>query len=78
MIIYLISWKETLEWILYDRLDTYISDDDEIDDVYRANWIDGCIWYWNNKNWERKDQNMFVTLKILNNPADITAELNKV
>ncbi|PKC11755.1 hypothetical protein RhiirA5_412666 [Rhizophagus irregularis] len=70
----------TSEWIPYDRLDTYIAEDDKIDRVYRANWIDGCIWYWNNKNqnWKRTDQNMFVTLKILNNPESITSKLNKI
>ncbi|RGB28640.1 hypothetical protein C1646_673084 [Rhizophagus diaphanus] len=55
----------------------WTSDDDKFGKVYRANWTDGCInvdFYsgsWDNKNkiWKRKDQNMFVILKILNNPA---------
>ncbi|PKK73676.1 hypothetical protein RhiirC2_775718 [Rhizophagus irregularis] len=69
-----------VEWIPYDRIDIYIAEDDEINKVYKANWIDGCIWYWNNENqnWRRKNQNMFITLKILNNPAGITTELNKI
>jgi hypothetical protein len=58
----------------------YIAGDDYFDKVYRASWIDGCInyWYgegsWNIKNqyWKRNDQNMFVILKILNNPTSIT------
>ncbi|GET54297.1 kinase-like domain-containing protein [Rhizophagus irregularis DAOM 181602=DAOM 197198] len=75
--------KNALEWIPYDRLYDieYITDDDKFGKVYRANWADGCIWYWNkiNKNWKRKDQNMFVILKILNNSASITLELiNKI
>jgi hypothetical protein len=78
--------KRALEWIPYDRLlyhtIKYITDDDKFDgEVYRANWIDGCINEWDdeNINWERKNQNMFVILKLLNNPEKITSEFkNKV
>src|ERR1044072_3724642 len=80
--------KRALEWIPYDRLYDikYITDDDKFGKVYRANWTDGCInvdivsssWDNENQNWKR-DQNMFVILKILNNPASITLEfINKV
>ena len=69
--------KVSLEWIPYDRFCDikYIAEDD-FNKVYKANWIDGCIDKWNNenKNWKRKDQNMFVILKSLNNPTNITSE----
>ncbi|PKC56893.1 hypothetical protein RhiirA1_473335, partial [Rhizophagus irregularis] len=71
--------KKALEWIPYDRLYNikYIIEDDEFGKMYRANWIDGFIYMWNrnNQNWERGGQNMFVFLKILNNPASVTLEL---
>ncbi|CAB4431361.1 unnamed protein product [Rhizophagus irregularis] len=73
--------KNALEWIPYDKLSDikYITDDDEFGKVYRANWIDGNIYMWNKQNWKREDQNMFVILKIINNPASVTLELiNKV
>jgi hypothetical protein len=75
--------NEALEWISYDRLYNvkYIAEDNKFGKVYRANWIDGYIYSRNNyvQNWIRKDQNMFVILKILNNPASITLKLiNKV
>src|SRR3989337_1944548 len=41
------SVNNALEWIPYDRL--YIVKD-EFDKIYGANWIDGCISYWNNTN----------------------------
>ena len=75
--------ENALEWIPYDRLHDvkYIAEDDEFGRVYRTNWVDGCLNKWNNRNqnWEREDQNMFVILKILNNPASIALEyINKV
>ncbi|PKK60809.1 kinase-like protein [Rhizophagus irregularis] len=55
-----------LEWIPYDRFyDTkYIA---KIG-IYKAYWIDGRIDKWDivNQNWERYNQNMFVTLKSIN------------
>ena len=71
--------KNALEWIPYDRFYNikYITKGG-FDKVYRANWIDGYVWYWN-KNWKRKDQNMFVILKSLSNPINITSEfMNEV
>jgi hypothetical protein len=72
---------QALEWIPYDRLYDikYVADGEF--NMYRANWIDGHISYWseNNQNWKRKKPNIFVILKILNNPTSITSEfINKV
>ena len=71
-----------LEWIPYDRFyDVKYIAKGGFGKVYRANWIDGCINYWNNynQNWKRKGQNMFVILKSLNDPTNITSEfINEV
>ncbi len=74
--------EKALEWIPYDRFCNikYIAKD-KFDNIYRANWVDGYIQHWNysNYNWERKDQNMFVILKSLNIPINITSEfMNEV
>ncbi|GBC40329.2 kinase-like domain-containing protein [Rhizophagus irregularis DAOM 181602=DAOM 197198] len=77
--------RGVLEWIPYDRFYgvKYISKD-EFGEVYRANWVDGYIsnfqsWDDVNQNWERNNFNMFVNLKILNTPNDLTFELaNKI
>ncbi|CAB4435067.1 unnamed protein product [Rhizophagus irregularis] len=65
--------KEALEWIPYDRLYDikYIAKDE-----YGANWIDGYINYWDdkNQNWKRKGHNMIVNLKSLNIPENLTLE----
>src|SRR6266536_923680 len=62
--------RNALEWISYDKFYgiKYIKKS-RFGKVYRANWIDGYINEWNNidRNWKRKDQNMFVILKSLNN-----------
>jgi hypothetical protein len=76
------SEEKALEWIPYDRFYNikYIVED-EFGQAFRANWIDGIIDRWDNfnKNWKRKDCNMFVVLKILNNSKNITLEfINKV
>ena len=69
--------KNALEWIPYDRFYNikYITKGG-FDKVHRANWIDGSIFFWGdyNQNWKRTNQNMFVILKSLNNPNDITSE----
>jgi hypothetical protein len=66
--------KNALEWIPYDRLDDikYVADD-EFGKVYNARWIDGYIneWDYENQNWKRENQNMFVILKLLNNPSSL-------
>jgi hypothetical protein len=71
--------KNVLEWIPYNRFGniTYI----ENIGIYKANWIDGSINCWDNKNknWERKEKDMIVTLKKLNAMKDVTLEfINKV
>ena len=73
-------YEKVLEWISYDRFYgiEYIAKGG-FGKVYRANWIDGCIRKWDNKNWERQKQNKFVALKSLNNSRNVTLEfLNEV
>ncbi|CAB4438571.1 unnamed protein product [Rhizophagus irregularis] len=77
--------NEALEWIPYNKLyDIKYITKDEFGKVYRANWIDGCIsifpsWDNVNQNWKRNYLNMFVNLKSLNTPNDLTFELvNKI
>ncbi|CAB4446052.1 unnamed protein product [Rhizophagus irregularis] len=70
--------SHALEWIPYDRLyDIKYIAKDGFGKAYRANWIDGYITYWNieNKNWKRKDYNMFVILKSLNTLKNLTLEI---
>src|SRR5205823_5129126 len=72
--------KEALEWIPYNRFYNinYIAKGG-FDKVYRANWIDGFIDEWDNKNWKREGQNKFVALKSLNNSKNVTLEfINEV
>ena len=73
---------KVLEWIPYDRFyDIEYIAKGGFGKVYKANWIDGFIWYWNNKNqnWERFEPNRFVALKILNNSKNVTLEfLNEI
>jgi hypothetical protein len=69
--------SKALEWIPYNRLyNIKYFTKSEFGKEYRANWIDGCINYWDNynKNLKRDEPNMFVILKILNNPATITSK----
>ncbi|PKB92360.1 hypothetical protein RhiirA5_445008, partial [Rhizophagus irregularis] len=75
--------KEASEWIPYDRLYNieYIAKDE----VYRANWIDGNINYfnysgsWNNENQNlvKKDKNIYVLLKVIDYSKSITSVLMK-
>ncbi|GBB88559.1 hypothetical protein RclHR1_01510010 [Rhizophagus clarus] len=68
-----------IEWIPYNRIDN-IQYTKRIG-MYKANWIDGYIVNWDkeNQNWKRYNQNIFVTLKKLNNPKNIIVELaNKI
>jgi hypothetical protein len=74
--------SKALEWISYDRFYNieYI-EKGGFGKVYKANWIDGCIDKWDNKNqnWKRYDENMFVALKSLNDSKNITSEfMNEV
>ena len=74
--------SKALEWIPYDRFyDIKYIAKGGFGKVYRANWIDGYIWYWGNKNqkWVRDESNKFVALKSLNNSKNVTLEfLNEV
>ncbi|RGB24795.1 kinase-like domain-containing protein [Rhizophagus diaphanus] len=70
--------KEALKWIPYDSIYDikYITDDNKFGKVYKAKWIDGYIdkWGYYNKNWKRKDQDMVVALKSLDNSKNVTLE----
>ena len=74
---------KVLEWIPYDRFRNikYIAKGG-FGKVYKANWIDGYINNWDNKNqnWVRKQPyNDHVALKSLNNSKDVTLEfINEV
>jgi hypothetical protein len=65
--------KKALEWVPYEKFYDikYIAGG-----KYRANWIDGNMIFWDNKNqnWIRKGQNISVGLKRLNNLKNITFE----
>jgi hypothetical protein len=67
-------FKNALEWMPYNKFYDikYIADKK----VYQANWIDGRLSYWSNKNqnWMRINQNMIITLKQLNSSKNITPE----
>ncbi|GES99813.1 kinase-like domain-containing protein [Rhizophagus clarus] len=67
-----------LEWIPYDRFYNikHISNG-SFSKVYRANWIDGYIRDWDNKNqnWTRVESNKLVALKSLNNSNNVTMEI---
>ena len=69
--------NEVLEWIPYDRFyDIKYIAKGGFGNVYKANWIDGYIRKWDNKNqnWRRTDKNKFVALKSLNNSKNVTSE----
>ena len=77
-----IESSEVLEWISYHKFENfnYIKKDD-LGKVYKANWVDGKISYWDdyNQNWSRKNQNMIVCLKSLDNLKNVTLDfINKV
>ena len=73
---------KVLEWIPYDRFyDIEYIAKGGFGKVYKANWIDGFINEWDNKNqnWKRYESNKFVALKSLNNSKNVTSEfLNEV
>ncbi|PKC50234.1 hypothetical protein RhiirA1_486981, partial [Rhizophagus irregularis] len=66
-------FKEALEWIPYDRFNNAIKRG--FSETYRANWIDGYIYEWDdkNQNWKR-NSNTDVFLKILNSSENIDLE----
>ncbi|EXX58464.1 Ypk2p [Rhizophagus irregularis DAOM 197198w] len=67
--------SNALEWIPYNRLDDITKN--KLGKVYKANWIDGKISCWDdkNQNWTREGHNMLIYLKNLNNLKNITIEL---
>ncbi|GBC05953.1 hypothetical protein RclHR1_06520009 [Rhizophagus clarus] len=71
------SISNVLEWIPYNKFYdiSYIEKN-----IFRANWSDGHIKEWNiyNKNWIRKDQNMFVILKSLRDSKNIKLKINEI
>ena len=79
------SYEKVLEWIEYDKFEDieYITKGG-FGKVYKANWKDGFIVYWDNETnqWKRSVDiygNKSVALKSLNNSKDITLEfLNEV
>jgi hypothetical protein len=76
------SFYKVLEWIPYNRFCNieYIAAGG-FSKVYKANWIDGYIYKWDNKNqnWIRRESNKFVVLKSLNNSKNVTLKfMNEV
>ncbi|GBC39060.2 kinase-like domain-containing protein [Rhizophagus irregularis DAOM 181602=DAOM 197198] len=74
--------SKTLEWISYDKFynikcTTKVCADLQLqnfsDKLYRANWIDGYINIWDdkNQNWKRKNQDMIVTLRSFNSSENV-------
>src|SRR5579859_4715371 len=66
-------FRNILEWIPYDKFCNieYIAKGG-FGKVYRANWINGYIYKWDNKNWYRPESNKLVALKSLNNSKNVT------
>ncbi|RGB32960.1 hypothetical protein C1646_762276 [Rhizophagus diaphanus] len=64
---------KAIEWIPYDRLDDITKN--KFEKLYKANWIDGKIEYWDNenRNWIRYGSED-VILKSLNNSNNIAIE----
>ncbi|GES87538.1 kinase-like domain-containing protein [Rhizophagus clarus] len=66
-----------LEWIPYNKFyDIEYIAKGGFGKVFKAKWIDGYIWSWDNKikNWERMDFNRYVALKSLYNSENVTSE----
>ena len=71
---------EALEWVPYDKFyDIKFIAKGGFGNVYKANWIDGYIHRWDNKNqnWMRLQPSMRVALKSLNNSKNVTIEFIK-
>ncbi|EXX79934.1 hypothetical protein RirG_000850 [Rhizophagus irregularis DAOM 197198w] len=74
--------NKALEWIPYERFINieYVAKGG-FSKVYKANWLDGNINYWDNeiRHWKRGNQYMVVVLKSLNNSKNVTPEfINEV
>jgi hypothetical protein len=69
--------KKALEWIPNDRINNIKC---ITKNRYIANWIDGNIIFWNNKNenWERNGQNMYVNLRCLESKNITLKYINEV
>jgi hypothetical protein len=69
--------KKALEWIPNDRLNNIAC---ITQNTYIANWADGNIISWNNKNehWERVGQNMSVNLRTLESKNITLKFINEV
>jgi hypothetical protein len=77
------AFEDTLEWIPYNRFNDVrlLRNTTTGRKVYKANWIDGNISYWNNENqnWKRNNQNKLVVLENLGDPKNITQDfMNEV
>jgi hypothetical protein len=73
------SAREVLEWIPYYKF--YAIKKSSFSEIYGANWIDGNISHWDSEKqtWKRENQNMIVTIKMLDNSKKITVEfINEV
>src|SRR2546427_193003 len=71
------DFDRVIEWIPYDRFNNIENiAEGGFSKVFKANWIDGNMWYWddNNQNWKRYEPNKFVALKRLDNSNKITLE----
>ncbi|EXX61131.1 Tpk2p [Rhizophagus irregularis DAOM 197198w] len=68
--------KAAVEWIPYDRLYNIKSVESRFGKMYKANWIDGNIIYWDNEknNWKRINQNLLVILKTFDDPNNIESD----
>ncbi|CAB4437981.1 unnamed protein product [Rhizophagus irregularis] len=69
-------FTEVLEWIPYNKFyDIEYIAKGGFGKVYRAKWVEGYIYKWKNENqnW-RRNPNMFVALKSLNNSKNVPLE----
>jgi hypothetical protein len=77
-------YEKVLEWIPYDRFyDIKYIAKGGFGTVYRAKWIDGHIYKWDNKHqdWKRHflNLNTYVALKCLDNSKNVTLDfINEV
>ena len=72
--------EKAFEWIPYNRFyDIKYIAEGKFGKIYRANWFDGYIDKWDdkNQNWKRINQKMIVILKSLNNSKNITLNFIK-
>ncbi|RHZ89730.1 hypothetical protein Glove_11g35 [Diversispora epigaea] len=74
--------REILEWIPWLKFkNVSLIDSGGLGSVYSANWIDGCIAYWNEekKDWGRYESGSTFVIKIFDDSKNMTASfLNEV